>query len=177
MQICRYVAYILQMSWLRKSALKNKVVVNVSVGRRVSVSLNWKYGDHISRRRIRKETIDQEGSLTLIAGNTRGSSAERWSNETGVIYRLSPTGSSRWLADEDFGSAWHSCPLLDLRSVGVQLAWRQTSLMSRLTDIAGRLLIGNEIEQELLTDGLLAQCPEDACFTIKYAQKSPAAVK
>lgn len=39
-------------------------------------------------------------------------------------------------------------------------------------DIAGRLLIGNEIEQELLADGLLAQCPEDTCLSRSRTHRS-----
>lgn len=46
-----------------------------------------------------KGTIDQEGGLTLIAGNTRGTRVvPAWNdrrNETGVIYRLSAVVSSR----------------------------------------------------------------------------------
>lgn len=138
----------------------------------VSVSSKMKgEGTCLSRRRIREGTIDQEGGLTLIAGNTRGTRAvparNDRRNETVVIYRLSAVASSRWLADWRRGlggSARHSCP--PRFTIGdVRLAWRRTS---STTDIAGRL-IGNEIEQKLLADGLLAQCPRDTCLAIGYA--------
>lgn len=66
----------------------------------VSVSSKMKSeGTCLSRRRIRDGTIDQEGGLTLIAGNTRGTRAvparNDRRNETGVIYRLSAVASSR----------------------------------------------------------------------------------
>lgn len=100
------------------------------------------------------------------SGNTRGSSAE-WSSERNRR-DLSLIGDCLipligWLEERTrrFGATLVSCPIYD--------RWCPVSMTSNIVaDIAGRL-IGNEIEQKLLADGLLAHCPQDTRLAIGYA--------
>lgn len=120
-------------------------------------------GAHVSRRRIvRERTIDQKRGLTLIAGNTRGTrvvpARNDRRNETSVIYRLSPAASSRWLADEvdaRFGATLVS-------SLSIYDRWRSASMTPNIVERPrpDRLLIGNEIEQELLRRRSISSVPK-----------------
>jgi len=136
---------------------------------RVFVSLKWRRRLRLAMKNPREN--DRSGrrpdtNCGEHSGNTRGSSAKRSSEPAWFI-------AYRWLPRPVDWLTRRTPVRCDTRVLPSIYDWRcpasmTPNIVDNPVDIADRLLIGNEIEQELLADGLLAQCLEDACLAITY---------